>query len=623
MAEPHRVRLHEQLARLAGDVGADGGASLYLDDGDGVLEQVASTLPPKVEPRGLLRRLRGVGGGRCGTSLLLSVPDKDGGVLLLERTSADQFSHEDRAVARLHARRLVDEVAVAGRQVRSSVWTRQLETVQRVAARLTRLASLDEVGAAICAETTRVIDFDEAHVLVLDAAHNPRTVASAGAPLDPADQPRQLPSQGAGGRAIASALLNPRPLLLTEVRDLGPGREGDWSLLLAPMHYEGRSSGVICLLKRGLARFDDSHQRVLHILADQAAVAVENARLLAGRNALVEELAVLLEISKVTAEAASERQLGNRLAALMCGALKMDACVIWHRDENSTLLRILGRSGKEGPDLLAEGDALSSHGAVLTDGVARVVRADDLDNVERAQALAALGGDTLLLLPLRTSGPPIGLVELISFRPRQLSEAEMSYVQTMCSLASTGLERARLIEQLRQAADIDPLTNVNNNRYLRTRLRQEVARAARSNAPLSVLMLDLDDFKPVNDLHGHSEGDQVLARIAGTIKTHVRTADIVARYGGDEFVVVMPDTDLDRARVVARRVVRGIKGERHRMANGSEVRIGVSAGLAHYPQDGRTAAALLNAADAQMYSAKRGARSSRRAQARPTERAAG
>ena len=607
MAEPHRVHLLELLAQLARDVGADGGASLYLDDGDGVLEQVVSTVPEQPVAGDLLSRLRRPMAEQRGNALVLSVPDTHGGILILERRSTDEFTHHDRAVARLHARRLVDDVAIAGRQVRSSVWTRQLEAVQRVAARLTRLSSLDELGATICAETRRVIDCDEAHVIVFDGQAGPRSVATLGAPIDESGRPRPLTSTEPGGAAIAAALADPRPLLLTDVSRLGPGREGNWSLLLAPMQFEGRAKGAICLLHRGAGSFNDSHQRILHILADQAAVAVENAHLLARRDELVDGLAVLLEISRAAAEASGERQLGDRLAQCMREALGMDACVISRRDEGSTVLRTLGRSGIEVPDLLADSADLRSRRGVLTDGAPRVVRVDDPDDAgAEADALAAAGANTLLLVPLRAGGPPLGLVELISFAPRTYSEPEMAYIQTMCSLASTGLERARLLEQLRLAADIDPVTGVNNNRYLRTRLRQEVARAARSGSPLSVLMLDLNHFKPINDVHGHAEGDRVLARVAATIRTHVRTADIVARYGGDEFVVVMPDTSPERAEVVARRVVRGVGGERHPMADGTEARVGVSAGLAVYPRDGRTAASLLGAADAQMYSDKRG-----------------
>jgi len=162
------------------------------------------------------------------------------------------------------------------------------------------------------------------------------------------------------------------------------------------------------------------------------------------------------------------------------------------------------------------------------------------------------------------------------------------------------------VEQLRNAADIDLVTGVHNHRYLQERLRQEVARSSRSHSPLAVLMLDLDKFKPINDKHGHADGDRVLQNIAATIRAHVRTSDIVARYGGDEFVVLMPDTADGPAEHVARRVVSGVLQQLHELSDRSRVSVGVSAGLAVYPADGRTSAQLLQSADAAMYTAKRG-----------------
>ena len=181
----------------------------------------------------------------------------------------------------------------------------------------------------------------------------------------------------------------------------------------------------------------------------------------------------------------------------------------------------------------------------------------------------------------------------------------MHACEAMAGLAATGMERVRVAEQLRSAADMDLVTGVHNHRYLQERLRQEVARSARSHSPLAVMMLDLDRFKPINDKHGHADGDRVLHNVGATIKSHVRGSDIVARYGGDEFVVLMPDTTEERAEYVARRVVEGILSSRQPLSDGSTVRVGVSAGLAVYPNDGRTSTQLLASADAAMYSAKR------------------
>jgi diguanylate cyclase (GGDEF)-like protein len=209
------------------------------------------------------------------------------------------------------------------------------------------------------------------------------------------------------------------------------------------------------------------------------------------------------------------------------------------------------------------------------------------------------------MLPLVVSGKTVGLVELVSREPRQFTEYELDTSVTMSNQAGAVLENARLVDQLRRAADIDQVTAVHNHRYLQERLKQELARSGRARSPLAVLMIDLDGFKGINDRFGHADGDKVLRSIAAGIKFAVRSNDIVARYGGDEFVVLMPDTPEMAARVVADRVVTGIRNRRHAMHDGTEVGVGASAGLAVFPDDARTPQALLRAADAAMYSVKR------------------
>ena len=139
----------------------------------------------------------------------------------------------------------------------------------------------------------------------------------------------------------------------------------------------------------------------------------------------------------------------------------------------------------------------------------------------------------------------------------------------MAGQAAVALQNVQLLGRLRAAADVDQVTGVNNHRYLQERLTQEVARSARSRSPLSVLMIDLDGFKAINDAHGHSDGDRVLRNVAAGLRLAVRANDIVARYGGDEFVVLMPDTDLAAARLVAERVVAGVRSQRHQLADGT------------------------------------------------------
>jgi diguanylate cyclase (GGDEF)-like protein len=229
----------------------------------------------------------------------------------------------------------------------------------------------------------------------------------------------------------------------------------------------------------------------------------------------------------------------------------------------------------------------------------------DTDPTERAR-LAALDAALVLLMPLSTAGRVVGLVELVSEQPEHRFHAdETAWLRTMTNQVAAALENARLVQQLRDAAETDSVTGVYSHRHLQDRLRQETARAARARTPLSVLMVDLDDFKGVNDEHGHQAGDRVLRAIAGALRDAVRGGDIVARYGGDEFVVLMPDTDAAAAAVVAERARKAVAGLAHAMADGSSVHVSCSVGLALYPTDGKSSRELLRRADAAMYEEKR------------------
>ncbi len=594
------------LNDLCQAVGADAGGTLYLDDGDGTLLLAASSATAGVGLAGVVRRLTGGAGKRDRRTLVLPIGGAGDGVAVLKRKTGAEFTQQDRAVARLYARRFTDDGVVAKSTVGMSGWTRQLEAIQRIAARLTRLASVEEVASTICTETREVIDHDEAHVLVLDANGMLQRVAATGPNRSGDSSVPPLPSDGPGAHEIWAAVRSGAPAMLSDVDDLGPGRQGPHSMLIVPLHYESRVNGVICLVANGRRHFDDDDLRLMQILSDQAAVAIENARLLHGRDELVRELAGLLEISEAAGSAEDERTLAALLAARVRQQTGTDAALVARWDEGSTVMRVICRDGVAGTAELIDVAESAARRQVLRDGRPVILQADSGDGgVETAQ-LRQVGASTLVLLPLNAGGRTIGMVELIALHEaRNPNPAEMQACEAMASLAAAGLEKVRVLERLRSAADVDLVTGVHNHRYLQERLRQEVARSARSHAPLAVLMLDLDKFKPINDRHGHSDGDRVLHNVATTIRAQVRTIDIVARYGGDEFVVLMPDTSESSAEQVARRVVAGVSHQRHALSDGSNVTVGISAGLAVYPSDGRNSAQLLHAADAAMYSAKR------------------
>jgi diguanylate cyclase (GGDEF)-like protein/PAS domain S-box-containing protein len=194
--------------------------------------------------------------------------------------------------------------------------------------------------------------------------------------------------------------------------------------------------------------------------------------------------------------------------------------------------------------------------------------------------------------------------QLIVFRDvTDRKEVETNLRRAMDRLQAQLIEIGILQSQLREQAIRDALTNVFNRRYLEETLERELARAEREGYPLCLIMMDLDYFKVVNDTYGHEAGDVVLKALAETVTRQSRHGDFVCRYGGEEFVLVMPNIVIETARQRA--------GELHQLINSLNIAYGVynltttiSMGVAAYPEHGKTKEELLRAADRALYVAK-------------------
>jgi diguanylate cyclase (GGDEF)-like protein len=213
---------------------------------------------------------------------------------------------------------------------------------------------------------------------------------------------------------------------------------------------------------------------------------------------------------------------------------------------------------------------------------------------------------SLLAVPLRSKGRVLGVMNLIRPRTNAFSEQEVRLAEAIAAQAALSIANARLYQQTLELSFTDSLTGVPNRRNLFLRLEQEYSRSVRFGDPLSLLMIDLDHFKLVNDRYGHVVGDGVLRGVALTLRRNVRKIDLVARYGGEEFVVLLPRVNKPEAMEVAEKLRRAVAAAAlPGPEGGGPLVVTISVGVATLGTDADEIPGLIEKADAALYEAKR------------------
>jgi diguanylate cyclase (GGDEF)-like protein len=215
---------------------------------------------------------------------------------------------------------------------------------------------------------------------------------------------------------------------------------------------------------------------------------------------------------------------------------------------------------------------------------------------------------SIICVPLRSKLRVLGVIQLVNVDMSRFTDAELFFLRSLCDYAAIAIENARWVEKIQELTITDDCTGLYNARHLYKTLETEVYRSSRFGYEFSILFIDLDHFKTVNDTYGHLIGSKLLAEMGYLVKAQLRLIDFAYRYGGDEFVVLLPQTSKDQALVVAKRLRDAMRASQFCKDEGLNLNVRASIGLASYPHDARTAHDIIRQADEMMYLVKNSTR---------------
>src|SRR5579864_2172549 len=211
---------------------------------------------------------------------------------------------------------------------------------------------------------------------------------------------------------------------------------------------------------------------------------------------------------------------------------------------------------------------------------------------------------SMICMPLRAKHRTLGVIQLINCPLDNFGDPKLFFLKALCDYAAIAIENARAVERIQELTITDDCTGLYNARHLYKTLEAEVYRSARFGHEFSVIFIDLDHFKLVNDTHGHLVGSKLLNEIGYFIKSQLRLIDFAFRYGGDEFVILLPQTSKEAALIVAKRLLEVMRTLHFLRDDKLNLEVRASLGLATYPDDAKSAHEIIRQADEMMYAVK-------------------
>jgi diguanylate cyclase (GGDEF)-like protein len=380
-----------------------------------------------------------------------------------------------------------------------------------------------------------------------------------------------------------------------------PGRS--WgSSMSAPMVHQGRVMGLISVHSRDAGAYAEDDLKLLQGIADIAAIAIDNALKFSEIEQRRREAEQIEEIGRALTSRLESKEVLGKVVQAALDVLDLDGAAVWLCDGPEPALARVAEA--DGDIRLPLGAVWNIEGelerTLLQDR--RPVVLDDLEGnpLVPEHLREQLSGGSAAGVPITVGGQVAGILTAGSRSPRRFGPDETAVLSRLARQSSVALQNALLHENLQALSLTDPLTGLPNRRRLQIHLDQEVAAARRGRA-LSIVILDIDNFKQINDAYGHLTGDDILRAFGEILVDENRTMNLVARYGGDEFVSVLSESSIEGARQYVERMTHRVRQDEIMARHG----VSVSVGVAEFDRTWmKSVEDVLREADLDMYAAK-------------------
>ncbi|MHB8845508.1 MAG: sensor domain-containing diguanylate cyclase [Nitrospirota bacterium] len=405
--------------------------------------------------------------------------------------------------------------------------------------------------------------------------------------------------------AIVNELLGGKPF----VRFSGPIDglpDSSGTRYFFPIMVNRTLSGILCIPDRPLP---ENERQIITGFCKQTALFVENYQLHQDLYRKFNRLASIAELTRAITPIQSYETLLPMILDKSAELLKAEQGSLMMIDQETEALFLEAKKGihqeSSGKIRIRLGEGIA--GKVAEQGEPILVKNVELDPRIRQKNRTNYKTRSFVSVPLKIADRVIGVLNLSDKTTGEVfDEEDLKLIQSVASHAAIVMERNEFYtrsEKLKKLTMTDSLTGLLNRRYLQERLKDELARSERHVHPMSLLMLDLDGFKCCNDTQGHLFGDTMLKAVSRSLLNTVRTMDVVARYGGDEFMVILPETPLSVAIEIAERLRKDVRQEVIRDEDGP-CELTASIGIACYPEHGNSLESLLGNVDKALYRAK-------------------